>query len=42
MLATGGKPATAGEKATAGDPNVSKKLYFKRVDRNKDANSTET
>jgi hypothetical protein len=31
MLATptGGKPAPAGEQATAGDPNVSKKIYFK-------------
>jgi hypothetical protein len=42
MLATGGKPATAGEQATARDPNVSKKIDFKRVDSNKDATSSET
>ncbi len=37
MLATEGKPATAWEQATVGDANVNK-----RVDSNKDANSTET
>jgi hypothetical protein len=42
MLATGGKPATAWEQATVGDANVNKKIDFKRVDNNKDANSTET
>jgi hypothetical protein len=42
MLATGGKPATAWEQATVGDANVNKKIDFKRVDNNKDANSTKT
>ncbi len=42
MLATGGKPSTAGEQATAGDANVSKKIYFEGVNSNKDAPSTAT